>query len=181
MEPEEQPTKKVHCGLSKKEYQKMKKEKRAEEKSKLGKIVKIVAPDIILDGGALFDEEKRIVFSKIAMNSEDKSRAGELDEAIMPFVGKLLLFYCLSPRCDSVNAVDMINSKKDYYTTSSCAGRSIVFHKVIGDKYKCDWIYLTHDLDCNVNEILLKLNDNIRENKLGMQDSSLRLKFYSND
>lgn len=109
--------------------------------------VKIHAPEIVLDGGAAFDAEKKVVFEKIAVNRDDKSRAGDLDVAILPFV-------------------EMINSKNDYYTTSSCAGRSIVFHKVVEDKYKCDWIYLTHEIDCDVNEILVKLHDNIRDNKL---------------
>jgi hypothetical protein len=90
MEPEK-PIK-PQCGLSKAEYKQMKKEKRAQEKSSQEAVCKkIVAPEIVIDGGAAFDEEKQIVFDKIALNSQDKSRAGELDEAILPFVGMLPL------------------------------------------------------------------------------------------
>lgn len=89
MEPEGKTitnARKPQSGLSKEEYKKWKKEQRMEAKCKPA-VVKIVAPEIVLDGGAAFDDEKKIVFDKIAVNRDDKSRAGDLDAAILPFVG----------------------------------------------------------------------------------------------
>jgi tRNA wybutosine-synthesizing protein 3 len=130
-------------GLSKEEYKlKKKSEKMERKKPKI-----IITTDISWEGQDSFYKEKAQILSKISNNSEDKSRAGDLDVAIIPFV-------------------DMINSKKDYYTTSSCAGRSLIFHKIKENKYLCDWIYLTHELECNVEEMLTNLKLKIAKNEL---------------
>jgi len=139
----EKPKSEFH-GLSKKEYLK----KKAEDKKNAVKIIeKINKPEICFLGGNSFYEDKKSILSKITENDDDRSRAGDLDKDIVSFV-------------------DMINSKPEYYTTSSCAGRSIVFHKVKDDKYRCDWIYLTHELDCNVDEIVSNIKIQIADNKL---------------
>lgn len=55
-----------------------------------------------------FDDEKKQYMEKLsADNDPDRSRAGKADAPIIPLL-------------------DMINSKKDFFTTSSCAGRIII-------------------------------------------------------
>jgi hypothetical protein len=86
MEPEVN-NKSARCGLSKEEYLKKKKEKKAEEKQNSSKTLKLKSPNIIVsEGSATFDIDKNSILGKIVVNDDDKSRAGELDIAILPFV-----------------------------------------------------------------------------------------------
>ncbi len=64
---------------------------------------------------------------KNALGKDDKSSKGSWDEKIIPL-------------CDA------INSKDNYYTTSSCAGRMVLL-KIPGSGTKADaeWLFVSHD------------------------------------
>jgi len=76
-----------------------------------------------------FDVDKKNALTKI-----DKSKKGSIDQPIK----KLL---------------DIINKKKDYYTSSSCSGRIILFSTIKeGKKYETKWLFVSHK-KVNFNEI----------------------------
>ncbi len=54
-----------------------------------------------------FDDERDQCLSKLLTNTDDKSRAGRVDQDIISFL-------------------DTLNTKRDYFTNSSCAGRIIL-------------------------------------------------------
>ena len=63
---------------------------------------------------------------KNALTKMDKSKKGDIDKRIK-------------------KVLDRINKTKNYFTTSSCSGRIVLFKK--GErKDKCEWLYVTHDL-----------------------------------
>ncbi len=66
-----------------------------------------------------FDNQK-----KLALGKKDKSDKGQIDKRIKPFV-------------------DLINSKRDYYTTSSCSGRIGILTE--GSKGQAKWIFKSHE------------------------------------
>jgi len=71
----------------------------------------------------MFDQQK-----KTTLNKADCSKKGNVDEQIVPLLDKL-------------------NSNKDFYTTSSCAGRIVVLKQPdSGKKKDYDWLYVTHEL-----------------------------------
>jgi len=78
------------------------------------------------------------------LKKKDKSKKGCVDEDIK----------------DIVNA---INSKKDYYTTSSCAGRIVLLEMKSRRKNECRWILTKHN-KIKHNEILNTLK-NYNKNK----------------
>ncbi|MBN1646212.1 hypothetical protein JW868_04195 [Candidatus Woesearchaeota archaeon] len=57
------------------------------------------------------------------------------------------------------NLVNYINSLKDYYTTSSCSGRIVLF-KEGRSKPDADWLFVSHEI-VNANELISSL-DGIR-------------------
>ena len=59
------------------------------------------------------------------LRKKDKSRKGCIDK-------------------DAVKIVNEINSKKDYYTTSSCSGRIVLLEMKSRKKNECDWIFAKH-------------------------------------
>jgi tRNA wybutosine-synthesizing protein 3 len=67
-----------------------------------------------------FSEQKKKTLSKA-----DKSKKGEIDS-------------------DILDIVNYINSKENFYTTSSCSGRIVVLSKKTGKKYDCDWLFTSH-------------------------------------
>lgn len=72
----------------------------------------------------VFDDSKLLCLSKLG--KPDKSRKGEVDEAAWPFI-------------------NTINSLKDFYTTSSCAGRIDTFlEPASGKKHDAQWLFVTH-------------------------------------
>ena len=79
------------------------------------------------------------------LKKKDKSKKGYIDE-------------------DIKEIVDEINSKKDYYTTSSCAGRIVLLEMKSKKKNDCDWILTKHG-KVNLNEILISLNNYQIKNK----------------
>lgn len=81
-----------------------------------------------------FGKEKKDFLDK-----EDKSKKGCIDK-------------------DALEIVNEINSKKDYYTTSSCSGRIVLLEKLSGRKNESKWIFSRHD-KVNFNEILKPLNN----------------------
>jgi len=68
-----------------------------------------------------FENNKKTFLAKT-----DKSKKGDIDEKILPLVSK-------------------INSSKDYYTTSSCAGRIMVV-KAAEKKNEAEWLFVSHDV-----------------------------------
>jgi len=68
-----------------------------------------------------FLNEKKTFLSKL-----DKSKKGSLDEKIIPLLST-------------------INSKPQYYTTSSCSGRITLF-TTSGKKNQSDWLKVSHSL-----------------------------------
>ncbi|MBI2558855.1 hypothetical protein HYW20_06030 [Candidatus Woesearchaeota archaeon] len=82
------------------------------------------------------------------LRKKDKSRKGRIDKGIIKIISTL-------------------NSKNDYYTTSSCAGRIVLLEIKSRKKDECRWIFIKHD-EVTFNEInnsLKKYNNNIKNNK----------------
>ncbi len=67
-----------------------------------------------------FDEQKQRQLAK-----DDLSKKGAIDEGIRPLV-------------------ELINSLKNYYTTSSCAGRTVLLVKKSEKKFDTSWLYIDH-------------------------------------
>jgi tRNA(Phe) wybutosine-synthesizing methylase Tyw3 len=76
-----------------------------------------------------FDELKANTVAQLRDNVGDRSRAGRVDADVVPLV-------------------DTLNALRDFYTTSSCAGRLILVQSTPGDcarTYDVDWLTVTHD------------------------------------
>jgi tRNA wybutosine-synthesizing protein 3 len=71
-----------------------------------------------------FSHEKKQALEK-AFNS-DKSKKGEIDKQILPLI-------------------NLINKHPDYYTTSSCAGRIMLFKESRSGKKGSEWVFVSHD------------------------------------
>lgn len=67
-----------------------------------------------------FEKQKHAVLSKI-----DKSKKGSIDDRIL-------------------DLIQIINSKDNYYTTSSCSGRIVVI-RFGKRKNDCEWLFMSHD------------------------------------
>ena len=74
------------------------------------------------------------------LKKKDKSKKGSIDKGIKELV-------------------NIINSKKDYYTTSSCAGRIVLLEMKSKKKNDCRWIFAKHG-KVNFKEIRDSLNKN---------------------
>ena len=73
-----------------------------------------------------FDETKKAMLEKLY--KPDKSFKGTVDE-------------------DAIPIIDEINSKKNYYTTSSCSGRISLFYEAsTGKKKDAGWTFVEHRL-----------------------------------
>jgi tRNA wybutosine-synthesizing protein 3 len=71
-----------------------------------------------------FDDTKKAMLEKLY--KPDKSFKGNVDE-------------------DAIAIINEINSKKDFYTTSSCSGRiSLFFESSSGKKHEAGWTYVKH-------------------------------------
>ena len=68
-----------------------------------------------------FSEQKKQVLSR-----EDRSRKGSIDKRI-------------------VKLCNIINSSNDYYTTSSCSGRIMLYARKSFKKNETEWIYVSHE------------------------------------
>jgi len=60
------------------------------------------------------------------LNKKDKSKKGSMDKGVIPLIKE-------------------INSKNNYYTTSSCAGRIVLLEMNSRKKNECSWIFKKHD------------------------------------
>ena len=82
-----------------------------------------------------FDQWKRDALSN---DKEDLSRKHSIDDYI-------------------INLINRINNHNDYYTSSSCSGRTIVFSTsstvTSSTKSNCQWLYVTHE-QADLNAIL---------------------------
>ena len=67
-----------------------------------------------------FDNNKKTFLAKI-----DRSRKGSIDQEI-------------------ISLVKLINSKKNYYTTSSCSGRIVLIKKRSEKKQDAEWLFVSH-------------------------------------
>jgi len=76
------------------------------------------------------------------LRKKDKSRKGHIDK-------------------DAVKIVNEINSRNDYYTTSSCSGRIVLLEKLSRKKNESRWIFIKHD-KLNFNEIVEVLDSKLR-------------------
>ena len=81
-----------------------------------------------------FAKEKQDFLSK-----KDKSKKGSIDK-------------------DIVELIEMINSSKNHYTTSSCAGRIVLLEMKSKKKNECGWIFAKHG-KVAFNEIKKSLNE----------------------
>lgn len=68
-----------------------------------------------------FPNNKKTFLAKL-----DKSKKGDIDEKIIPLL-------------------KIINSKEDYYTTSSCSGR-VYLWRGFGKKNETEWLKVSHEL-----------------------------------
>jgi len=83
-----------------------------------------------------FDQEKQLVINKLG--KPDKSRKGIVDKEALPLIRA-------------------INKLNDYYTTSSCAGRIMVFKEPVnGKKHEAEWLYVTHQ-EANPQDVFSSL------------------------
>jgi tRNA wybutosine-synthesizing protein 3 len=73
-----------------------------------------------------FDEQKKKYIDELKSGDNDRSKKGSVDKIILPLLNE-------------------INSKGNYYTTSSCAGRIVVLEK--GNdfkKHETNWLLCSH-------------------------------------
>ena len=89
------------------------------------------------------------------LKKKDKSKKGHVDEGVK----EILQF---------------INSKKDYYTTSSCSGRIVLLEKMSNKKNEARWIFTKHG-KVTVNEILNSLKNTKPKNEIWFKQEPLIL------
>lgn len=89
------------------------------------------------------------------LRKKDKSRKGHIDKGI-------------------VNILNQINSKKDYYTTSSCAGRIVLLEKFSKKKNESSWLFVKHN-KIKFNEIANQLRNNKIKNEVWFKQEPLIL------
>jgi tRNA wybutosine-synthesizing protein 3 len=74
-----------------------------------------------------FDKKKEKYLSALKSDLKDRSKKGHVDEQILPLL-------------------DAINRSKDFYTTSSCAGRIDLFvEPESGKKHEGKWLFVSHE------------------------------------
>jgi len=76
------------------------------------------------------------------LKKKDRSKKGHIDNGIKKILNK-------------------INSKKDYYTTSSCSGRIVLLEKLSSKKNEAKWIFTKHT-KIKFNEIKNHLKNKIK-------------------
>ena len=82
-----------------------------------------------------FDKHKDYIVNKLENGVGDRSRRGSVDKHIKELV-------------------ELINSKKDYCTTSSCSGRTFLFKEALsGKRHEVEWPFLSHEI-VNVSDVL---------------------------
>jgi tRNA wybutosine-synthesizing protein 3 len=104
-----------------------------------------------------FDLDKKNALSK--MNECDKSRKGSVDILIAPLIKK-------------------INSLEDYYTTSSCSGRIMVYSRS-DERHDSMWIYVTHE-EAILNDVLEKIKS-VPEEEIWFKQESFILHIAAKD
>jgi tRNA wybutosine-synthesizing protein 3 len=70
-----------------------------------------------------FEQQKKAQIERIG---RDKSSIGSIDKQIKELVG-------------------YINTKENYYTTSSCSGRIVIINKPTSSKYDVEWLLVSHE------------------------------------
>ncbi len=97
-----------------------------------------------------FEKEKRDFLKK-----KDKSRKGDIDK-------------------DIIKLIDKINSKNDFYTTSSCAGRIVLIEMRSSKKYDCHWIIAKHK-KVKFKEMLEALKQHKSKNEVWLKQQPIIL------
>ena len=69
---------------------------------------------------SMFDARKREIACR-----DDRSRKASIDSAVRPLV-------------------DCLNAKRNFYTTSSCAGRIVLLERPSDNKYDARWMLVSH-------------------------------------
>eukprot|EP01122_Echinamoeba_exundans_P012469 TRINITY_DN5214_c0_g1_i1.p1 TRINITY_DN5214_c0_g1~~TRINITY_DN5214_c0_g1_i1.p1 ORF type:complete len:350 (-),score=38.36 TRINITY_DN5214_c0_g1_i1:140-1114(-) len=109
------------------QVKKAKDERQKQESKDLGSATADFRPSV----PSTFDADRDTMIKQLAEIRSDKSRAGRVDEQILPFV-------------------DTINSLNYAYTTSSCAGRTLIactFRDASKNKkFNIAWVYITHEM-----------------------------------
>ena len=88
------------------------------------------------------------------LRKKDKSKKGCVDE-------------------DIKEIINIINSKKDYYTTSSCSGRIVLLEKLSNRKNESNWLFARHN-KIKFNEIKNYLKNKIK-NEIWLKQEPLIL------
>ncbi len=89
------------------------------------------------------------------LSKTDKSKKGSIDGDIKKLISK-------------------INSSKDFYTTSSCAGRIVLLEMRSSKKYECHWILAEHR-KVKFNEIFDALKNHKSNNEVWLKQQPLIL------
>ena len=97
-----------------------------------------------------FEKEKADFLKK-----RDKSKKGQIDK-------------------DIKDIIEEINSKKNYYTTSSCSGRIVLLEKLSNKKNESKWIFTKHN-KVSFKEIFSILNKNKIKNEVWFKQEPLIL------
>jgi len=85
-----------------------------------------------------FELDKKNILSKL-----DKSQKGTIDKGIKKIC-------------------DLINSKEQYYTTSSCSGRIVLLETESDKKNEASWLFISHNLtDFETVSLKLKSKTNV--------------------
>jgi len=99
-----------------------------------------------------FDTEREQCLAKLLTNTDDKSRAGRVDQDIISFL-------------------DTLNTKRDYFSNSSCAGRIILVQTSPSTGYNVDWLFCSHSLVHDPKTIIDILQEKQPSEKLSTTSS----------
>merc|ERR1712142_869662 len=85
----------------------------------------------------------------VALTGVDLSRKGNIDAHVQPLVS-------------------FINEQSDYFTTSSCSGRILVFIQSLEEsgkikKRNCEWLLTTHDRILDIPAFVDEAREKLRE------------------
>jgi tRNA wybutosine-synthesizing protein 3 len=99
-----------------------------------------------------FDLQKKLCLDKLYR--PDKSRKGNVDEQIIPFI-------------------EYLNSLNNYYTTSSCSGRIYILTQA-DKKPDVKWLYVSHEV-ANMGEILETLHQELPLDRVWLRQENMIL------
>ena len=89
------------------------------------------------------------------LKKKDKSKKGHVDR-------------------DIINLLNAINSKKDYYTTSSCSGRIVLLEKLSNKKNEARWLFAKHN-KIKFNELIKNFKKSRIKNEIWFKQEPIIL------